>query len=90
LSKFILQGFIIVPSVDLETILRELPNHIELSRKESGCLIFEVTQDNEDKHKFHVYEEFTNRDSFDRHQERVQTSNWGAVTRNVKRYYETN
>lgn len=89
MSKFTLKGFIIIPEVDLETVIRELATHIDLSRREIGCLRFKVTQDKDNKYKFNVYEEFRNKDSFLKHQDRVRSSTWGAVTKNVKRYYKT-
>jgi (4S)-4-hydroxy-5-phosphonooxypentane-2,3-dione isomerase len=88
LSKVILKGFIIVPEADLNAVIQELPTHIELSRKETGCLTFTVTQDKNDKHKFNVLEEFTNIDAFEKHQDRVRSSVWSAVTKNIKRYYK--
>jgi quinol monooxygenase YgiN len=66
----------------------ELINHIELTRQESGCLVFKVSQDTENLNRFNVYEEFTDRNSFANHQDRVRQSTWGAITENVERHYE--
>jgi len=86
-SKVILEGFIEVPENDLELVRVELPNHIKLTRNENGCMIFDVNQDQENKCRFNVYEEFVNQESFDFHQKRVKLSRWGEITKNVKRNY---
>ena len=66
----------------------ELPSHIELTRKEDGCLVFNVHQDEENKNRFNVYEEFRDQVAFDKHQERAAQSEWAKVTTNVERHYE--
>jgi autoinducer 2-degrading protein len=88
LSKVILKGHIIVPTADLPAVKNELTTHMALTKKENGCLVFEVSQDAENINRFNVYEEFTNRESFSNHQIRVGKSKWGAVTVNVERHYE--
>ena len=88
MSKVILKGHIIVPSADLIAVKDELSTHMALTKQEKGCLVFEVSQDTENTYKFNVYEEFTNRESFSNHQDRVGKSKWGAVTVNAERYYE--
>jgi quinol monooxygenase YgiN len=87
-KKIILEGYILVPPVDLEVVSSELPVHIELTKKEEGCLVFEVSQDQGNLLKFHVYEEFTSQAAFEDHQARVKASRWGAITKNVERNYE--
>ena len=86
--KVILKGHIMVPEPDVAAVKIELNNHIELTRQESGCLVFEVSQDAENSNRFNVYEEFTDRQSFASHQDRVSKSKWGAITVNVERQYE--
>jgi len=71
----------------MASVLSELPNHIQLTRKETGCLVFNVTQDESDKSRFNIYEEFENKASFERHQNRVRTSVWGKITKNIERNY---
>jgi autoinducer 2-degrading protein len=88
MAKVILKGHIIVPDSDISAVKVELINHIELTRQESGCLDFQVSQDTENLNKFNVYEEFTDRNSFASHQDRVRRSTWGAITVNVERHYE--
>jgi len=91
MQKIILSGYIEVPAEDLNAVLEELPNHTSLTQQESGCLTFKVTRDttrdSKHKHHFDVYEEFTDQTSFDKHQDRVKGSKWGAVTKNVERFY---
>ena len=88
MPKVILQGEILVPKNDLPSVLAELPRHIERTRKEQGCLVFEVTQSAEISGVFNVYEEFIDRDAFERHQARVKASHWGKITTSVERRYK--
>ena len=88
MSKVILQGFIVIPDSDLEVVKSELLIHKKLTLKEAGCLIFTVTSDEVNPHKFSVYEEFIDQTAFDNHQTRVKSSKWGEVTKNVERHYQ--
>ncbi|MBV1916424.1 MAG: antibiotic biosynthesis monooxygenase [Pseudomonadales bacterium] len=88
MSKITLQGHIIVPCADLESVESAVSNHIELTRAEDGCLVFEVVQDSENKNRFNVYEEFVDQNSFSSHQQRVGQSAWGKITVNVERHYQ--
>ncbi|HBC3811847.1 TPA: antibiotic biosynthesis monooxygenase [Vibrio alginolyticus] len=87
MGKVVLSGYIDIPENELEVVATALENHIELTRNEVGCLIFEVTQSNELPTRFIVYEEFTDKTAFENHQARVKASDWGRVTVNVKRTY---
>lgn len=88
MGKVILRGHIQVPPGDLEAVEAELGIHIQLTRAEAGCLVFEIVQDIEDRCRFTVYEEFSDRAFFDHHQSRTQRSKWGEVAANVERHYE--
>jgi len=88
LSKVILKGHIIVADSDLIIMQRELVRHIELTKQEPGCLVFDVDQDKKHANKFDVYEEFVDKTAFEAHQSRVANSEWGAVTSNVERHYQ--
>lgn len=88
MTKVILQGFIIIPDSDLEVVKKELIMHKKLTLKEPGCLIFTVTPDEVNPHKFSVYEKFVNQAAFDNHQARVKLSKWGEVTKNVEKHYQ--
>lgn len=85
--KVILEGYIDVLESDLDSINLELVTHIELTRAEEGCLVFQVEQDKENNNRFNVYEEFVSKEAFEKHQERVKKSRWGSVTKNVQRNY---
>jgi len=87
MSKIILSGHIEVPAQDLDAVLAELPNHIVLTHQEAGCITFSVTRDSDNPQRFSVYEEFTDKTAFEKHQARVKTSHWGKVTKNVARFY---
>ncbi len=87
MSKITLNGHIEVPSEDLNEVLAELPNHIALTHQEAGCITFSVTRDSSNPQRFDVYEEFTDKVAFEKHQTRVKASHWGKVTKNVERFY---
>lgn len=87
MSKITVTGHIVVSSEDLAAVLRELPVHIDRTRREPGCLVFEVAQDRDDPRIFTVYEEFVDRSSFEFHQERVWGSTWAQVSAKVERHY---
>ncbi|WP_137168985.1 putative quinol monooxygenase [Marinomonas sp. FW-1] len=87
MSKVTLSGHIEVPTEDLDAVLAELPNHIALTHQEAGCIAFTVTQDSDNPQRFDVYEEFTDKVAFEKHQTRVKASHWGQVTKNVERFY---
>lgn len=89
MPKIILEGYIDVPEADLDVVKSELPEHIELTRKEEGCLVFNVEADPKAANRFNVYEEFVSQEAFEAHQERVRESRWGRVTRNTRRSYTT-
>ncbi|NOH98717.1 antibiotic biosynthesis monooxygenase [Vibrio sp. 99-70-13A1] len=88
MSKVVLRGFIVVPEADLTKVKAELVNHIALTQEEEGCLTFNVLQSADNPYHFSVYEEFTDKKSFEAHQARVKQSHWGKVTTNVERHYK--
>lgn len=87
MSKIVLHGYILVAAADLAAVTRALPEHIKLSRSESGCVVFDVARDQNRKHRFNVYEEFVDRAAFELHQQRVKNSVWGKISANVERHY---
>ncbi|MDG1945175.1 MAG: antibiotic biosynthesis monooxygenase [Halioglobus sp.] len=87
MKKVTLKGYVIASDEDLPGITAELPSHIELTRQEDGCLVFEVVQDPNDKHRFYVYEEFIHKEAFEAHQNRAKASSWWAVSRNLEKHY---
>ena len=89
-SKVILEGHVLVTDSDLVAVKNELANHIELTRQEEGCLVFEVSQDSENANRFNVYEEFISQDAFRIHQARVGCSEWGKVSIRLEKHYKTN
>ena len=86
-KKVTLKGYIQVKDDDLPAVVGELSNHIKLTNKEVGCLAFSVDQRATEPNIFDVYEEFVSEDAFDIHQNRVKSSMWGSITKNVDRHY---
>ena len=64
-----------------------LPEHIELTRAESGCLSFEVAA-TDDPLTWIVEEHFASEAAFAAHQARVTGSEWGRSTAGIERRYE--
>jgi quinol monooxygenase YgiN len=71
-----------------DAVLAALPAHIALTRREPGCLEFEVTEDLEDPMRLKVLELFGSREAFDAHQQRAASSAWADVSRGLKRVYD--
>ena len=88
MPRVVLSGYILVPMSDLFAVQEALPRHIELTRQEAGCLVFQVTQDERDPTRFNVHEEFIDQQSFAAHQARVGSSSWGSAAANVIRHYQ--
>ncbi|WP_440709889.1 putative quinol monooxygenase [Herbiconiux sp. YIM B11900] len=68
-------------------VAAHLPEHIELTRAERGCLAFEVAA-TDDPLVWAVDEHFASEDAFATHQARVAGSEWGRSTADIERQYE--
>ena len=88
MSKLIIKGHILVPDADLAAVLEELQVHRALTRQEEGCLVFNVTQDEENLNRLNVYEEYADRSAFGTHQKRARASRWWEVSANAIREYD--
>lgn len=75
---------------DLDRVINELQTHIRLTLEETGCRVFEVARNQSNQNRFDVYEEFTDQQAFDLHQQRVRNSRWGEITRDAVRHYTIN
>lgn len=71
---------------EVAAVLTLLPEHIQLTRAEAGCIAFAVTP-TDDPRIWDVREEFSDAHSFRRHQERIGSSAWGLGTVGIKREY---
>ena len=87
MPKIILSGHIEVSEEELDQVRDALPIHIAKTRAETGCLIFEVTESADQLGVFTVCEEFISKEAFELHQRHVKESEWGTLTKNVKRKY---
>ncbi len=82
-----LSGTIEFPADQLEAVRHALPAHIEATRAEEGCLVFEVSEVAGKPGTFSIYEEFTSRTAFEFHQRRAAGSRWGEVAARATRNY---
>ena len=83
-----LTGYLEVPDADIALVEAHLPDHIALTRAESGCVSFDVRPDPANRNRYLVNEVFRDRAAFDLHQKRVKSSEWGKVTAHLARSYE--
>ena len=67
-------------------VARYLPEHIELTRAEEGCVSFDVRV-TKDPLVWDVAEVFVDRHAFESHQKRVRASTWGRATAEIRREY---
>lgn len=83
-----LTGRLVCKSAEEADLVRQyLPEHKQLTRKETGCVSFEVTE-TADPLVWTVEELFTNQTTFDAHQKRTWASVWGRETSAIAREYE--
>ncbi|SIS64436.1 GNAT family N-acetyltransferase [Paracoccus saliphilus] len=71
-------------TAQMMTALSLLPDHVELSRAEPGCLRFDIWQD-DDPMLWHLSEVFTDADAFAAHQARAGSSEWGRKSADIER-----
>jgi len=72
MSKVILSGHIVVIESELASVRNALLIHIEATRAEDGCIVFNVEEHTAEVGRFDVYEEFEDSDAFRFHQKRVR------------------
>ena len=82
-----LAGHVNVPEASLSRFCEALPEHIRLTHAETGCLRFEVIQDEKEKSKFHVFEIFKSTAAFEFHQRRGAQTNWAQASKDISRTY---
>lgn len=67
-------------------VTAHLPDHIRLSRAETGCLHFDITP-TDDPLVWQVDESFTDQAAFDLHQQRTRASEWWTATTAIRREF---
>jgi len=88
MGAVILSGYVLTTKPDLPKILAALPEHIRLTRAEPGCIVFSVTQDDDNPLRFDVYEEFESKEDFAKHQARIVGTNWSEASKSLEKFYE--
>lgn len=83
-----LTGTITVPKNRLDAFREALAVHARLSQQDAGCLVFEVTPDENDPCLYRVFEQFENRSYFEAHKRRAMTSDWWQATSDIDRAYQ--
>lgn len=87
MTRVALRGRLIcADAAEAEIVVQHLPRHIELSRAEPGCVSFEVDR-TDDPLVWRVAELFSDHDTFDAHQARGRSSEWGRATAAITRDY---
>ncbi len=85
--KVYLDGYLDIPAERLAQVMAALPLHIELTRAETGCLKFEVTESVEVRGRLDVSEIFIDQAAFEAHQARNRASAWFRVTEGIERHF---
>ena len=70
---------------EIDMVHEMLPEHIRLTRAETGCLSFEVTQDPGDPCRWNLSESFRDMAAFEAHRTRTAASDWGRRTAHLHR-----
>jgi quinol monooxygenase YgiN len=78
-----LTGTMTCPSDEAATIRIAVQEHIRLTRAESGCIAFDVTETAPGV--FSVSERFVDRAAFDAHQTRTRASDWWRISQHLPR-----
>ena len=87
MAEVALTGWIAIPLAEQDRLLPLLATHIELTRREAGCLAFSLTPDPAEAGRFRVAERFRDRAAFEAHQRRSAASPWGEASRHLERDY---
>lgn len=85
MAKILLTGTMTCEAHEVDDVLAILPEHVQLSRAEAGCLQFELWQDELSPRQFHVSEVFRDARAFEAHQDRTQGSDWFRITGHMTR-----
>lgn len=85
--KVVQHGYIIIPPEMLASSIRALETHIQETRKERGCLVFEVKARKAQTNVFDVYEEFEDAQAFEFHQSRTKNTEWSELSKSFERHY---
>jgi quinol monooxygenase YgiN len=87
MNEIRLTGQLVCKTADeAAAVVRHLPEHLKLTRAESGCLSFDVDP-TADPMVWNVAERFENERVFTLHQLRVAGSAWGRATAGIERRY---
>jgi quinol monooxygenase YgiN len=78
-------GTMDLPDERRDAVLEALPEHIDLTRSEQGCLTFNIEIE---ANHLSVEEIFTDDAAFKAHQARVFGTQWAVVTVGLERHYE--
>lgn len=87
-KKIYLEGYVDVPEHRLQEVLNGLDKHVHLTKRERGCLAFDVWQDDDLPTRLNVSESFRDRAAFEAHQERTKASEWYNLTIDLPRNYK--
>jgi len=88
MARITVTGFLIARSLDeADAVSVLLPEHLRLTRDETGCVLFDVFRSTADPCRFAVHEVFVDRAAYEAHQARTRASPWWQSTRDIPREY---
>ncbi len=86
-GRVYLDGYLDVPAERWAVVREAVNEHIALTRKEPGCIKFEVVPCPDIERRLLVSEIFVDQQAFDAHQARTQASPWAEISAGIAREY---
>lgn len=84
-GNIIINGTIICTTDDIDMVTECVREHVRLTRLETGCIHFDITQSSGDPCVFNVTERFVDQAAFDSHSERTRASIWWEKSKHIPR-----
>ena len=84
-GNIVINGTIICTANDIDMVVDRVAEHVRLTRLESGCLSFDITQSDDDPCVFNVSERFVDQAAFDSHALRTRASIWWEKSKHIPR-----
>lgn len=84
-GNIVINGTIICTPDDIDMVVERVAEHVRLTRLEPGCIMFNITQSDDDPCVFNVSERFVDQAAFDTHSTRTRASVWWEKSKHIPR-----
>lgn len=84
-GNIVINGTIICTPDDIEMVVEHVAEHVRLTQLEPGCIMFDITQSDDDPCVFNVSERFVDQAAFDAHSARTRASVWWEKSKHIPR-----